>query len=330
MNIVVIGLGSMGKRRIRLLKQYIETKELKEWNIIGIDSNDERCKESEELYGVETFLSIQKANEKYKLDAAVISTSPISHATIIEECLKRDLHIFTELNLVDDGYETNLSLAKKKEKILFLSSTFLYRKETEYIIEKAKQINFKGMYRYHIGQYLPQWHPWESYKNFFAGNKRTNGCREILAIELPWIVECFGKITKVDSVHKKVSALEIDYDDSYQIMLEHESGVVGCLTVDIVTPKTGREFEMWQEKFCITWKGTPDTLMEYDAIADDMRNVALYEMVEHQSGYNQFIVENAYYDEVANYIECILGQAKARYSFEQDKDILTLIDKIEK
>lgn len=330
MNLVVIGLGSMGKRRIRLLKQYIENEAAEGWKILGVDSNSQRCRESEDLYEIEAFSSLQEANEKYELDAAVISTSPLSHYTIIEECLKHDLHVFTELNLVDDGYESNILLAKEREKVLFLSSTFMYRKEMEYIIERTKQIKFKGLYRYHIGQYLPSWHPWESYKEFFAGNKKTNGCREILAIELPWLVECFGKINRVSSVHRKVSTLEIDYDDSYQIMIEHESGVVGCLVADIVTPRTGREFEMWQEKFCITWKGTPDTLMEYDAETDAMQKVVLYESVEHQNGYNQFIVENAYYDELVNYIGCILGKEKARYSFEKDIEILNLIDEIER
>lgn len=329
MNIVVIGLGSMGKRRVRLLRQYTEMEKKRDWHIIGIDSNGERCTECENLHGIETFSSLEEAGVKYKLDAAVISTSPLTHAKIIEKCLKEGLHVFTELNLVDTGYESNLLLAQEKEKTLFLSSTFLYRKEIQYIKEKVKQINFGGMYRYHIGQYLPTWHPWENYKNFFVGNKETNACREILAIELPWLIECFGKIKGFYSTHRKVSGLDIDYDDSYQIILEHESGVVGCLTADIVTPKTGRELELWQEKFCITWKGTPDTLMEYDADRDTMQEVFVYEKVDHQSGYNQFIIENAYYDELVNYIQTIQGKARPKYSFESDRDILKLIDKIE-
>ena len=42
-------------------------------------------------------------------------------------------------------------------------------------------------YIYHIGQYLPDWHPWENYKNFFVGDKRTGGVREIFGIDLPWL-----------------------------------------------------------------------------------------------------------------------------------------------
>ena len=42
MKIIVIGLGSMGKRRIRLLT------EKKEIELFGVDSNKERCKEVSE------------------------------------------------------------------------------------------------------------------------------------------------------------------------------------------------------------------------------------------------------------------------------------------
>lgn len=329
MNIVVIGLGSMGKRRVRLLKQYVETENLEGWELLGIDFSVERCNESQNLYGIKTYLALEEADKIHRLDAVVISTGPLSHASIIEDCLKRGLHVFTELNLIDTGYKNNIILAREKEKVLFLSSTLLYRKEIKYIKEKAKRSGFSGMYRYHIGQYLPSWHPWESYKNFFVGNKKTNGCREIFAIELPWLIDCFGKIKNITSIHKKISTLEIDYDDCYQVMLEHESGVVGCLTVDIVTPKTEREFEMWQENFCITWRGTPDTLIEYSCEKEKMKEVILYDEVEHQNGYNQFIVENAYYDELVNYIQTIEGKSVPKYSFEKDYEILRIIDEIE-
>lgn len=332
MNIVVIGLGSMGKRRIRLLKQYVEreVENKSEWNIFGVDSNEERCRECRELYGIQTFESVNCASVQKSIDCAVISTSPHTHARIIKECLADKLHVFTELNLISDGYEENVALAKQENKVLFLSSTFMYRKEMQYIKETVKRNSFSGLYRYHIGQYLPEWHPWENYKNFFAGRKDTNGCREIFAIEMPWLEDTFGEIKAVHSIHKKVSNLEIEYDDSYQVLIEHESGVIGNLSVDIVTPKAGRELEIWSEGFHIGWKGTPDTLTEFDRDSGSTRNISLYEQVEHKEEYNQFVVENAYYDELVNFINAVQGREKPKYSFDKDQKILSWIDEIEK
>lgn len=329
MNLVVIGLGSMGKRRVRLLKQYIVQEKKDAWSLVGIDTDKGRRDECSRLYKIETFASLQEAKGKCHLDAAVISTSPLSHAVITEECLKENLHVFSELNLVDKGYMGNMALAKKQDKVLFLSSTFLYRKEIQYIKAAVKNRNQKGMYRYHIGQYLPEWHPWENYKNFFVGDKKTNACREIFAIELPWLTDCFGDIVKVQSIHRKFSDLDVDYDDSYQVMIEHGTGIIGTLVVDVVTPKTGREFEFFGEKFCITWNGTPDTMRGYNKDTAGMEKIMLYDTVEHEEGYDKFVVENAYYEELVNYIHVILGKDIPLYSFEQDEKILKIIDEIE-
>ena len=332
MDIVVIGLGSMGKRRIRLLRQYIE-KEANDstgWKIIGVDSNKERCDDCKGIYRIDTYTSLEIALAEENADCAVISTSPHTHAGIIKECLENKLHVFTEINLIADAYEENIALAKEQDKMLFLSSTFMYRKEMEYIKKMVNEIEFSGLYRYHIGQYLPEWHPWESYKNFFVGRKDTNGCREIFAIELPWLVDTFGEILSVHSIHRKVSNLEIDYDDSYQVLVEHASGVMGNLTVDIVAPKAGRELEIWSEGFHIGWKGTPDTLTEFDRNSGMMKNISLYDQVEHKEGYNQFVVENAYYDELVNFIRSVEKKERPRHSFEKDGKILAWIDEIEK
>ena len=209
-------LGSMGKRRIRLLSEH------KDIELFGIDSQQNRCEEVKEKFGIKCYVSIADAVESEHPDAAVISTSPLSHAAIIKECLQSNLHVFTEINLVSDGYEENLKLAKEKGLTLFLSSTFLYQAETLKIIEKVKSANVSKLnYIYHVGQYLPDWHPWESYNNYFIGNPRTNGCREILTIDLPWIVTAFGDIKTVHVMKSKNTDLNIEYNDNYLIMLEH-------------------------------------------------------------------------------------------------------------
>ncbi|MGM9967102.1 MAG: Gfo/Idh/MocA family protein [Rummeliibacillus sp.] len=332
MNIVVIGLGSMGKRRIKLLNQYIQQKASKneEWKIVGVDANPKRCNECYNLFNIQTYSSIKEAVNNNLFNAAIISTPPLSHAEIIRICLEANLHIFTELNLVDNGYEENILLAHKKKKVLFLSSTFLYRKETEYIKKRTQEVHFHGMYQYHVGQYLPDWHPWESYKDFFVEKKESNGCRELFAVELPWLIDTFGEVKSFHSIHRKITNLEINYDDGYQVMIEHESGVIGCLLIDIVTPNVGRKFEMWQEHFCILWEGSPDTLLEYNETLKKMIPVVVCASYEHEKDYNHSIVEDAYYDELTNYIEVVKGEREAKYSFEQDKKVLALINEIEK
>lgn len=324
MKVVVIGLGSMGKRRIRLLSENNDIQ------LFGIDSQKSRCEEVKEKFGLKCYASISDAVATEHPDAAVISTSPLSHAAIIEDCLQNNLHVFTEINLVAEGYEKNIALAKSKEKVLFLSSTPLYRKEIRKIIERVKEAKCPLNYIYHKGQYLPDWHPWESYNNYFIGNPKTNGCREIFAIELPWMVTAFGPIRKVYAVKSKNTNLNINYDDNYLVTIEHESGAKGIFAVDVVARKPYRHLDIYGEDFQLAWNGTPDSLVEYNVLTKENKTYEFEDASEHADGYASFITENQYRDELKAYLAQIQNpDYESAWSFEKDLEVLNIIDQIE-
>ena len=318
---LVIGLGSMGKRRIRLIKDMYP-----EFEIYGVDGREDRRNEAKELFQIVCMSAIVEAKKK-GIEAVFVCTSPLSHNKIIQECLNNGWNVFTELNLVSDGYKQNLALADAKQCKLFLSSTFLYREEIQYINDKVDHEAWN--YIYHIGQYLPDWHPWENYKDFFIGDKRTNGCREIMAIELPWLIEVFGKISGYNVMSNKMSTLKIDYNDNYIIQFTHESGSKGVLIVDVVSPVAVRKLELYKENNYVSWNGTPDSLMEYNAEKDSVEYVQLHEAQEHRDGYRAFVVENAYRNEIKEFISIIKENRVPKYGFEQDLEVLQLIDTLE-
>ncbi len=325
MKIIVIGLGSMGKRRIRLLSEH------KDMTLFGIDSNQERCQEVKEKFGIKCYNSISEVVNAEQPEAAVISTSPLSHSAIIKECLQNNLHVFTEINLVLDGYDENMKLAKDKGLTLFLSSTFLYQAETLKIIEKVKEAKVgKLNYIYHVGQYLPDWHPWESYNNYFIGNPRTNGCREILTIDLPWIVTAFGDIKSVQVLKSKNTELNIEYNDNYLIMLEHETGAKGLFAADVVARKAVRHFEVYGEDLHLTWDGTPETLLGYDIQKKEDVQLLADLTTEHIEGYSNLIDENPYRDELQAFLDAVIKGSQPKWDFEKDFGLLQIIDTIEK
>ena len=322
MNVVVLGLGSMGKRRIRLMKTSDAAA-----TVYGVDLNEERRRQVSESFRVDTFSSLEDVLSAHTVDCAFVCTSPLSHSRIIRQCLAAGLHVFTEINLVADGYRENLALAKEKDKVLFLSSTFLYRDEIRYIHKKVRHYGKALNYSYHVGQYLPDWHPWESYKDFFVGNKRTNGCREILAIELPWIVRVFGSIKTIASLHDRNSDLEIGYDDNYVIQLVHENGHKGTLHVDVVCPKAVRNLEIYGNHFYASWNGTPDGLRFFEQ--GGMKTVDLHTEYEHLNGYQSTIIENAYRNEIQAFFSAVAKNDPAAYGLAEDEKVLAWIDEME-
>ncbi len=324
MKIVVIGLGSMGKRRIRLLREH------KDIEIFGVDSQESRCAEVQERFGVKCFNGIDEICNTEDIEAALICTSPLSHANIIKECLNKRLHVFTEINLVQDGYEENIALAEKYGIVLFLSSTFLYRKETLTLIEKVHQARCPLNYIYHVGQYLPDWHPWESYNNYFISDPRTNGCREIMAIDLPWLVTCFGDIKDIKVMKSKNTDLNISYNDNYLIMLEHHSKAKGVFAVDVVARKPYRHIDIYGEKLQLSWNGTADSVKQYNIDAKEEETLVIDDASEHMDGYTSFITENPYREEIKAFLLQIEDRSFVpAWSFAKDKIVLDWIDKIE-
>ena len=321
--VIIIGLGSLGKRRIRLMKQIDE-----KLVIFGVDSREDRRKEAEELYDIKSYADMKDAlTQDY--DCAFICTSPLSHANLITLCLENNLHVFTEINLVTDRYEENIKLAEEKGKLLFISSTFLYRDEIKFIQKEVRESKSLLSYTYHIGQYLPDWHPWEKYTEYFIGDSRTNGCREIMAIDFPWIYKTFGKVVDIQVKKNKKTKLKTTYNDSYLLLLEHENGIQGTIMVDVVSRKAVRNLEIYGEDLYITWDGSVTGLKKYNIETKTEVIIELYEIVDKQEGYASFVVENAYRNEITSFFDKIETPKDVVYGFEEDKYVLNLIDEIE-
>ena len=323
MKLLIVGLGSMGKRRARLARGLD-----KDIRIAGVDTAEARREEAVRLGLADAaYPSIGEAVEAFAPDAALVCTAPLSHAAVIGELLDANLPVFTELNLVSDGYAENLAKAKERNLVLFLSSTMLYRREIQYIKAQTEAFGKPVHYIYHIGQYLPDWHPWENYKNFFVGNARTGGVREILGIDLPWLLDTFGPVEDVTIQCDTISSLGLPYPDCATLLLRHASGAQGVLAADVVSPKAVRNFECFGDGLHLFWEGNPKALYRF---ADgDKQFVDTYGDFTHDPRYSDNIVENAYVDELANFFAVLKGEEAPRWSFEKDLAAIAIMDKVQ-
>lgn len=325
MKFLVVGLGSMGKRRIRLLREHFS-----EISVCGADTAEERRKQAQALFGIPVYTDFKTAITEEKPSAAAVCTSPLSHGEIILDCLKAGLHVFSEINLIPNAYEEIIHIAEQKKAVLFLSSTMLYRRDAEAIREIVSCRKSRVNYRYHVGQYLPDWHPWETYRDFFVSDSRTNACREIFAIQLPWILKTFGEVQNITVLKDKMSSLDIAYPDNFFVLLQHRNGNKGVLIIDIVSRKPVTNLLVYSENLQIMWEGTPDSLLRYNITEKKTEKIETYSQIEKDSRYSDKIIENAYEEELRVFIDKISGRPNnEQYTFEEDLATLRLIDRIE-
>ena len=87
----MIGLGSMGKRRVRNLKKNGESE------IFGFDNRKDRAEEARKLYGITTFTKFEDAL-KENPEVLVISCPPDKHMEYAYYAAEHNIHFFTEVN----------------------------------------------------------------------------------------------------------------------------------------------------------------------------------------------------------------------------------------
>ncbi len=115
------------------------------------------------------------------------------------------------------------------------------RAENQYIAKnRAGFWRARVSYIYHIGQYLPDWHLGKL-QGFFCGGRRHGGVREILGIELPWLVDAFGRWKRYGQ-QDKLTALEITVCDSVFVSLRHQNVNKRVFGRGCGGPKAGAQF----------------------------------------------------------------------------------------
>lgn len=243
MKFLVIGLGSMGKRRVRNLIALGQ-----QGNIAGFDPAEERRGEANNKYSITIFSDFEKAIGEFKPDVFIISTPPNLHMHYAMYAAKKNINCFIEASVVDSEKILELNNISVDRNIVMAPSCTMRFYPGPL---KIKELVSKGVigkplnFNYQTGQYLPDWHPWEDIKDFYVSNPHTGGCREIVPFELTWINDIFGNPAPVACMRGKLTDLPADIEDIYHCLLKYPDSVFGNLTVEVISrPRSTREFRL--------------------------------------------------------------------------------------
>ncbi|MHA1482921.1 MAG: Gfo/Idh/MocA family protein [Candidatus Heimdallarchaeaceae archaeon] len=321
MKFLVIGLGSMGKRRIRILQH------LGEKDIIGFDLKEERRKEAQEKYGITTFESIEKAMIQNP-DIFIISTSPDHHIEYELLAAKNDKHFFCEAGIFTQGLEELIDICKSKNIVAAPGVRFWFEES----VRKIKELVNNGKvgkvvaFTYHMGQYLPDWHPWEDISECYVSQRETSATREMIPYELGWLCWIFGDIEKISCLKGKISSLEADIDDVCQLIFQFKNKIIGHILIDVISRVPTRSLRIVGEKGTIEWDWMKGIVRLYDPGKKDWIIFKEKEGIK-EEGY--IVKEDEYIEEMKNFLNAINGNGKYIYTLEEDYKILNLLIKAE-
>lgn len=321
MKILVLGLGSMGKRRVRNL-QRIGGVELG-----GFDIRPDRRAEAASRYGLRTHESLAQALED-NYDAVIISLPPDLHPAAAQECARRGKPTFMEASVVLDGMYELAEVVERSGLVAMPSCTMRYFPGPRAIGEllAAGTLGRPLFWRYHTGQCLLDWHPWEPISEYYVSRRQTGGCREIVPFELAWLTKVFGDVTGVRGRNARVGSLDADIDDLYTAEIYHEGGVRGQLTIDVLSRPAVRDFFLLADSGTLRWDGIENTL-RYSDHDGHWKDVPL-ELGHAENGYIN--PEEPYEAEMRDFLTALRANTAPPYTLRHDIRVLETLYAIER
>lgn len=230
MKILICGLGSIGKRHAKNLLF------LKKKNLIFFRERNLSLKENK-LKNIITFNSLKKSLNQNP-DVAFICNTTSKHMDTAIECAKKGCHLFIEKPLSNNLKKIKIleAIIKKKKIKVMIGYNMRFHplmKKIKKILDN-KQIGDVYNIQSEWSEYLPDWHPWENYRDTYAAQKKMGGgCSLTLSHELDSLYWLFGKIKKVENF-KIFKYLGGDVDTSSDFLIKFKNSAVAYSHIDFL------------------------------------------------------------------------------------------------
>lgn len=263
---LIVGLGSVGKRHLRNLRQLRPDS-----RIAALRSG--QTPESDEADDCDNVFYSLSELEAFRPDAAIIASPAPFHVDVAQHLLERGIPALVEKPLSDrlEGLEDLLSLASAKGVPTMVGYNLRFDPallEVRRLLQR-QEIGEVYLARAAVGQYLPDWRPGLDYKSCVSGRAALGGGPLLeLSHELDYLYWLFGMPHMVTCRGGRYSELDIDVEDAVELTLEY------------VDPRrlvsVGLDFLQRPPKRSCTFAGSRGTLT-WDVIAGQVR-------VERQGG----------------------------------------------
>ncbi|KKU13028.1 MAG: Oxidoreductase-like protein [Candidatus Magasanikbacteria bacterium GW2011_GWC2_45_8] len=326
MKYLVIGLGSMGKRRVRNL-QALGIKD-----VAGFDTRSDRRLESHEKYGIPVFDNLDSALQVYGPQVFVVSTPPDLHMHYAYYAFERGISCFIEASVVDAEKIKELSEKIKSGHIVMAPSCTMRYFPGPKKVKELIQTNAIGKVlnvNYQTGQYLPDWHPWEKMEDFYVSKRETGAAREIVPFELTWLNDIFGAAKAAACVKAKLTDMPADIDDIYHCLLRYDDNVLVNLTVEVISrPKSTRDMRVLGSEGAIVFSTDSNSVRYINTSMEEWKEYKLdVGTVE-----SQYInPEEPYIAEMKDFVAAVQAKDQSLYpnSLEDDYAILQTLYALE-
>ena len=225
MNILIIGLGSIGQRHLRNVKKIYPNANFfsyrRKFKTPSLDNfNNVKKYNLQSRYNIKYIKSINNL-DKFKIDAAFVCTPSSFHVSEAIKIIDQNINIFVEKPL--GSSLKNIEKLKKSLNSSKVVSMMGFQLRFSPLIVRLKEIISSAKFGklnqilIHHGENINNFHKFENYKNIYASKKSLGGGVVLTQIhEIDYFLYLFEsfKITKIGSLSEKISSLKLDVEDT--------------------------------------------------------------------------------------------------------------------
>lgn len=317
--ILIVGLGSIGKRHLRLARELLSNADIRV--LRHQPANLPSDLNSDYFFNTEEALL-------FKPQIVVISNPAPFHIPTAQAFAEIGAHFLIEkpLSVSKEGISELLETCRQHKSILLVGYNLRFLKSLQQyrnLLLNEKIIGNVLSVRCEIGQYLPSWRPDSDYRQSVSAQQKLGGGALLeLSHELDYLRWIFGEVDWVKAVLSKQSNLDIDVEDSAHIILgftttnDSNHQLIGTVNLDFIRHDTIRLCTAIGEKSSLRWDGLTGKVTLYDSSKHEWSEVFGY---SHQR-------DDSYIAEWLHFIECINHKKTPLITGEDGLNVLEIIE----
>jgi len=314
MKAFIIGLGSIGKRHaINLSKLGVM--------VVGFDPREDRREEFlQELKNVQV---VDDLSSGFSLgcDMVVVASPSEFHYDQCLMAVNAGSHVLVEKPLATKNDSSGLLLQalNSKKKCLMMGSNWKFHPGPIKLKEIIDGGEIGKILAFQVigGQYLPDWHPWEDYRDMYSARVELGGGILLDNHEIDLITWLLGSAHKVNCRSTTTGSIEINTEDLVCITMELRSGVIGTLQLDYLQRPCARRIHLTGSEGIAIWDYMGNEVTCYT------NKHGKWSAWKNPLGYQ---LNNMYMDEMKHFLDCIKYNKDPMTSVIQALHVLSIIN----
>ena len=262
---LIVGLGSMGRRHLANFRTLETEADITVWQ------QHSRPGPGEPLpAGADRVVHSLEDALHARPEAAVVASPASRHVETALVLAQQGIHLLVEkpLSHTLEGVDDLLELCHSRNLTLQVGYNFRFYRPLQII----RQALLEGRIGHvlavgaEVGQYLPQWRTGADYRQGVSARSDLGGGAVLeLSHELDYCRWLAGEVKSVSAQIAHLSDLEIDVEDTAEIILQFNNGAIGSVHLDMVQRSPTRSCRIIGAEGTIAWDGNSHQVRRFSA-----------------------------------------------------------------